>query len=124
MYMLIRINPSEFHDIENDKDFFTKLICEESISCLPASVKHYFLKISNQCIFFSSRCLVLIIFFVLYSQHQRIKLKKHVNAWSNFVDDMQNLFPKKFIGCSFFLILQIKDNKNIIRAVINIQVNI
>ncbi|CAF1007375.1 unnamed protein product [Rotaria sp. Silwood1] len=38
MYMLIRINPSDYNDIENDKDFFTKLICEESISCLPASV--------------------------------------------------------------------------------------
>ena len=36
--MLIGINPEEFNDIENDKDFFTKLICEESISCLPASV--------------------------------------------------------------------------------------
>lgn len=36
--MLIEINPSEFHDIEDDKEFFTKLICEESISCLPASV--------------------------------------------------------------------------------------
>lgn len=38
MYMLIRINVSSFRDIENDKDFFTKLLCEESISCLPASV--------------------------------------------------------------------------------------
>ncbi|CAF3575809.1 unnamed protein product [Rotaria socialis] len=38
MYMLIRINTKDFKDIENDKDFFTKLICEESISCLPASV--------------------------------------------------------------------------------------
>ncbi|CAF1289417.1 unnamed protein product [Adineta steineri] len=38
MYMLIRINPSEFRDIADDKDFFMKLICEESISCLPASV--------------------------------------------------------------------------------------
>ena len=38
MYMLIRINISVFRDIEDDKDFFTKLLCEESISCLPASV--------------------------------------------------------------------------------------
>lgn len=38
MYMLIRINIPVFRDIEDDKDFFTKLLCEESISCLPASV--------------------------------------------------------------------------------------
>ncbi|CAF1051823.1 unnamed protein product [Rotaria sordida] len=38
MYMLIRMNPSDYNDIENDKEFFTKLLCEESISCLPASV--------------------------------------------------------------------------------------
>jgi hypothetical protein len=41
--MLIGINTSEFKDIEDDKDFFTKLICEESISCLPASVNQFFL---------------------------------------------------------------------------------
>ena len=41
MYMLIRIQTSDFEDIENDKDFFTKLNCEESISCLPASVSHF-----------------------------------------------------------------------------------
>jgi hypothetical protein len=40
--MLIGINTSTFHDIENDKDFFMKLICEESISCLPASVNDRF----------------------------------------------------------------------------------
>lgn len=39
MYMLIRIDVSAFRDIADDKDFFTKLICEESISCLPASVR-------------------------------------------------------------------------------------
>jgi aspartate/methionine/tyrosine aminotransferase len=39
MYMLIRIDIPVFRDIEDDKDFFTKLLCEESISCLPASVK-------------------------------------------------------------------------------------
>lgn len=38
MYMLIGLNPDEFTDISDDKEFFTKLICEESISCLPASV--------------------------------------------------------------------------------------
>ncbi|CAF1190065.1 unnamed protein product [Adineta ricciae] len=38
MYMLIAINPSAFLDIQDDKEFFTKLLCEESISCLPASV--------------------------------------------------------------------------------------
>lgn len=43
MYMLIRINVSSFRDIENDKDFFSKLLCEESISCLPASVKNLIL---------------------------------------------------------------------------------
>lgn len=37
--MLIRINTNKFQDIEDDKDFFTKLFCEESISCLPASVR-------------------------------------------------------------------------------------
>ena len=41
--MLIRINTSVFRDIEDDKDFFTKLLCEESISCLPASVNPFFL---------------------------------------------------------------------------------
>lgn len=39
MYMLIGLNPDEFTDISDDKEFFTKLICEESISCLPASVR-------------------------------------------------------------------------------------
>lgn len=38
MYMLIRLKLQEFIDIEDDQDFFTKLFCEESISCLPASV--------------------------------------------------------------------------------------
>jgi hypothetical protein len=42
MYMLIRLNISDYKDIENDKDFFTKLFCEESISCLPASVNNLF----------------------------------------------------------------------------------
>ena len=42
MYMLIRLKLSEFTDIEDDKDFFTKLFCEESISCLPASVIIFF----------------------------------------------------------------------------------
>ena len=41
--MLIGINISTFQDITDDKDFFTKLLCEESISCLPASVKHFFI---------------------------------------------------------------------------------
>lgn len=39
MYMLIRVDTSTFHDIPDDKEFFTKLLCEESISCLPASVR-------------------------------------------------------------------------------------
>jgi len=38
--MLIRLNISDYQDIEDDKDFFTKLLCEESISCLPASVNN------------------------------------------------------------------------------------
>lgn len=41
MYMLVRINISAFRDIADDKDFFTKLICEESLSCLPASVRNF-----------------------------------------------------------------------------------
>ncbi len=49
--MLIRINPSDFHDIANDQDFFAKLICEESISCLPASVKSFIFKISRKYMF-------------------------------------------------------------------------
>lgn len=49
MYMLVGIDPDAFQDIENDKDFFTKLICEESISCLPASVRKsiFFFKINS-----------------------------------------------------------------------------
>lgn len=40
--MLIAIDPSAFVDIQDDKDFFTKVLCEESISCLPASVNETF----------------------------------------------------------------------------------
>jgi hypothetical protein len=78
--MLIRINIPLFHDIEDDKDFFTKLLCEESISCLPASVKINTLFKINQFIDFSSpRYSVSIISFVLYLQHQWKKRKKLVN---------------------------------------------
>jgi hypothetical protein len=62
--MLVRINISEFADIEDDKDFFTKLLCEESISCLPASVNIFFAIINQSILFF--RSLVLRITFVLY----------------------------------------------------------
>lgn len=52
--MLIRINISEFRDIADDKDFFTKLICEESISCLPASVSKC-IRMFHTLMFFFSR---------------------------------------------------------------------
>ena len=100
--MLIRINISDFQDIEDDKDFFTKLLCEESISCLPASVNNLFEFIKLNRLFIFYRYLVLIISFVLYLQHQWKKLKKHVNEYLNFVDDMQNLFLNKFVDFSFF----------------------
>jgi hypothetical protein len=45
--MLIGITTSDFRDIEDDKDFFTKLICEESISCLPASVSFFYLILNS-----------------------------------------------------------------------------
>ena len=89
--MLIGINTSDFNDIEDDKDFFTKLICEESISCLPASVKKFLSLLNLNRLLSVYRYSVLIIIFVLYLQLQWIKLKKHVNEYLNFVDDMQNL---------------------------------
>jgi hypothetical protein len=93
MYMLIRIDPSAFHDIEDDKDFFTKLVCEESISCLPASVKSLLpRKYSNHQLSLSCcRYLASITSFALCSPRHRRKRKKHANECWDSVDAMLSL---------------------------------
>ena len=89
MYMLVGINPSEFRDIQDDKEFFTQLICEESISCLPASVSER--DRSSPSFVHFSRSLVLIISFGLSYQRPWRKPKKRVRESSSSVDAMPKL---------------------------------
>lgn len=40
MYIMVGIEPSQFRDIKNDVDFAQKLLKEQSVFCLPASVRN------------------------------------------------------------------------------------
>lgn len=41
MYLMCGLDPSYFADIKDDQDFVEKLMCEESVFCLPAKVFEY-----------------------------------------------------------------------------------
>jgi len=38
MYIMVGIDPTQYRDIANDVDFVQKLLKEQSVFCLPASV--------------------------------------------------------------------------------------
>ena len=126
MYMLIEIDPSEFRDIEDDKDFFTKLICEESISCLPASVSELDWYRDVHRFIHCCRSLVSIILFVLFCQRPWKRPKKPVRESLNSVDDTPKwihdiLSPLFSIFCS---LSNIKKRMNDARVSLSISLGV
>lgn len=73
MFVQVGIDMDHFPDFKNDVDFTERLVTEQAVFCLPASVRH-------SSVFFLS---VFIIYpFVCTSKHLNIKMKHMCNLFN------------------------------------------